>query len=510
MGMDVLPAAGSEEPQKPNLGWEALEGSKLKADPNFVDALMHAYIFNEWATSDQNRDVGGYPRTQREGALIRTPRTFHPPKKLSPKDRSTLQTRRFWNELAGQILSRAQHALINDNAQWAQLKASHENREQGPILKVYPAYSVGESRQHIYFHIDGVINGKPPLENAETLKKAVDDFRGKIRKKIEGILENGETMAEIGRIIEFSEKVDSLITFKQVIERLEYIRTQTEDPEQTKRFLDLMQQAANLVLPEGADVTIEILPVEAALMHGAKGLYRPGKLKEKYPENPNAFGGDDDKLITSEDIRETIESVGALTEGSRVYLPFSHYGSSDLVDIEEAYETLAHELAHHMLLEYQASGFNSDSASYAMIDLNVPFEEILKGREQFDNYYIGEMGSNEDVHGLVHSCVTQMVLKKLRKLEFTILPPNSEGNSTDQPQLVLTKPMPREAQMGLDELFDQNAELQEYIRTTVAAEVKSKLNQPKAPQTPEKFEPPAPEKSLLEIIRERFARMFDQ
>ena len=153
--------------------------------------------------------------------------------------------------------------------------------------------------------------------NAE-IQGIIDAFREVVREKILATLKEHQSMSEIYKAACTFHDIALDVVMKDDVRRIEYIRNQVETPEEKELFLSIVSQAMRqLGLTD--DVQVEFLSPRDALLHGCKGLYTH-----------------ESKILGEE-------------KPATIFLPMTDYSTGELLSLEEIFETLAHEAAHHQL-----------------------------------------------------------------------------------------------------------------------------------------------------------------
>ncbi|GEM_PF-5178577 len=293
------------------------DATHLRPDPAFVEALMNVYQFGQWKPSDRRMREGGLSTTVREGCVRRIPDGFWPPERLCPKrDSLPITVQRYWHEFADYVLREAQQRGLSEQTLAAILTAL----EPKAVKRLFRGDAIRDHQEHIYMDIDTGEAGLESAEIVEEVRAVTEALRKKVAKAISGVLSDGKFMAQVQKTIEVATEMDVKLVFPQIIKWLDQMRTDVEKPGDSENFLSIMRQAIAILGYEDR-VDVELLPTEVALLRGCKGLYA---------------------------------AAAKQGEKAKIYLPMSVYGTNRLVPLEEAFETLAHELAHHQTVEPNA------------------------------------------------------------------------------------------------------------------------------------------------------------
>lgn len=379
---DVLPPLAFDLPVP-----ELPKADRIKPNKAFVDALMRAYVFGQCAHADATRRAMGYPRSTLCGSLSRHPNGFHPPEELAARDRATQQTRLFWRMLADQILSEAQEKVGDDRLRLDQLKSLAGSA----VPDIHLGQSTLNNDVHFYFNIDTAAPGLSSAQITEQVRKMVEAVRATVGVEAEKLLSDGAFMTQLQKTIEVAQNIQAEIILKEEVERLQILCDAIEDPHEKARFYETLNAVVAKLGIEGVEVVP--LPMKEALLRGAAALYRPAQGTEK----------------------------------AKAMIPMSRVGTTNLLELGEALELLAHELGHHLMM----AG---------------PEASKLKG---------------QPIHGFGHMSVTHQIRDAIDDLNFVV---ELEGNGSNR--IKVTVVGSEEENKGENEIYKSNR------KESLAAQVK--------------------------------------
>lgn len=303
---DVLPHFAFDLPAVP----EEPKADKIQPNKAFVEALMRAYQFGQCAHADATRRAMEYPRSTLCGSLLRRPDDFHPPEELAARDRATQQTRLFWRMLADQILSEAQERVGYDGLRLDQLKSLAGSA----VPDIHLGQSVLNNDVHFYFNIDTAASGLSSSQITEQVRTMVESIRATVGAEAEKLLSEGTFMTQLQKTIEVAQSIQAEIILGEEVDRLQILCDGVEDPHERARFYETLNAVVKKLGIEGVEVVP--LSMKDAVLRGAAALYRPAKGTEK----------------------------------AQAMIPMSRVGTTDLLELGEALELLAHELGHHLMM----------------------------------------------------------------------------------------------------------------------------------------------------------------
>ena len=333
---------------------EIPQADQIKPDPEFMKALMRAYTYGQAAHSDDYRRFGNIPRSTLWGGLIRDRDQFYPPERLARRDRETQQTRLFWTMLADQILSESQERVADNPSKLEALRAL-----AGKAISNVQMTSTPSSRDnHFYFDINTAQPECTSAEITEQVKSMVANIRHSVGKEAESLLGDGAFMTQLQRTIEVARNIQAEVVLKEEVERLQALCDAVEDPKEAILYYSMLDEVVAKLGIEG--VKVVPLSMKDAVLRGAAALYRPATGKEQ----------------------------------AKAMIPMSQVGTDQLLELSDALDLLAHELAHHLMM-------------------GGPKAVDLKG---------------QPIHGLGHTVVTQSVRSAIDELSFSVQP--DKGNET--------------------------------------------------------------------------------
>lgn len=293
---------------------ELFPSGMAEPDGKFVDALLHTMDFFRNDICDKGRRESGMSDAISMYSFERDSRRFYPPRRLIHEDkyRRNAFASAALNALANLAVWKAQAKAFGD-ASIATIRALPE----ADVLRcIGRAYSTAEKKERLALEIDTRKGDDPELIRAkiETLEAEV---RKRVREEIVAVLKDQGAMQEIRRRIEVEQAILPVV-LKQEIVYLEYLRDQTEMPEDREAFVRVLNEAMQAL--EINDLEVELLKAEDALIYGAAALYKPARSRE---------------------------------EKSKICIPMSLYGTATLLEWDDILKHVAHEVAHHVLREKQ-------------------------------------------------------------------------------------------------------------------------------------------------------------
>lgn len=317
-GVDALwdqVRGGMPEPSQPT--------GDVVPDPRLVEALIttgtHSYVIPR--SEAHNRKSPW----ELLGALARDGNRFFPPTDLCPEQSRTARSLGYWQTWAKYVLWQGQQRAIGLHKAGGyemtpEFAAAVEAflREGGPVQNIYLNTTLGPLEdERMWCDVDTSLAGGLSEEaTAQAFQRFVDLVRTHLRRGVEAVLSDAEINRQIQATVRRLQKVDLEVCLQDNIARVEYIRTQVETPEERKRFLHLFVQFLAVLGCDPAQVTVELLSGQDALLHGAQALYKPAPQGKAKPV---------------------------------IAIPMSVYGTDKVLSIEALMRLAAHEAAHHQM-----------------------------------------------------------------------------------------------------------------------------------------------------------------
>ncbi|MDP2624767.1 MAG: hypothetical protein Q8P27_01125 [Candidatus Peregrinibacteria bacterium] len=131
-------------------------------------------------------------------------------------------------------------------------------------------------------------------------------------------------MDQIRKTTILATHVHARVVLEHTAGYLEGLREQIESPEEQERFLFLYRQMAAVLGCGSDELDVELLSAIDALVNGAIALYKPS-------------------------------SEGRKGKGT-ISVPMSHYGTREVLEMDEIMELVAHEVAHHQMERAHLNG----------------------------------------------------------------------------------------------------------------------------------------------------------
>lgn len=142
----------------------------------------------------------------------------------------------------------------------------------------------------------------------------VEAIRATVGDEAEKLLSDGAFMDQLQKTIEVAQSIQAEIILKEEVIRLQVLCDAVEDPKEKARYYETLNAVVAKLGIEGVEVVP--LSMQDALLRGAAALYRPSRGREK----------------------------------AKAMIPMSRVGTTNLLELGEALELLAHELGHHLMM----------------------------------------------------------------------------------------------------------------------------------------------------------------